>query len=153
MDFGTLLAADAVVLGATSNSQKLVFERIGALLADKAAVPTDAIVSALSEREQMGTTGFGGGTAIPHGRVAGMPHLVAAVVRLAQPVEWASVDGVPVDLVMALAGPETAGADNLKALALLSRTLRDRVLVDKIRGATDAGALWALLAGQARQAA
>lgn len=153
MDFGTLLASDAVVLDAAANSQKLVFERIGALLADRSAVPASVIVNALAERERLGTTGFGDGTAIPHGRVAGMPHLVAAVVRLAQPVEWASVDGVPVDLVMALVGPETAGADNLKALALLSRTLRDRALVEKIRGATDRGALWALLTGQARQAA
>jgi PTS system nitrogen regulatory IIA component len=75
------------------------------------------------------------------------------VIRLAQPVEWAAVDGLPVDLVLALAGPDEPGADNLKALALLSRTLRDRVLVEKLRGVNDAGALWALLAGQTRQAA
>jgi nitrogen PTS system EIIA component len=74
-------------------------------------------------------------------------------VRLSQPVDWSSVDGMPVDVVIALAGPETAGADNLKALALLSRTLRDQSLVGKIRGARDAAALWALLAGQARAAA
>jgi PTS system nitrogen regulatory IIA component len=63
------------------------------------------------------------------------------------------VDGLPVDLVFALVGPDAAGVDNLKALALLSRTLRDRVLVEKLRGANDAGALWALLAAPARKAA
>jgi nitrogen PTS system EIIA component len=153
MDFGTLLAADAVVLDASATSQKLVFERVGGLLAEQTGVATEQVVTALAERERQGTTGFGDGMAIPHGRVLGMPRLAAAVVRLSQPVEWGAVDGIPVDLVVALVGPDTAGADNLKALALLSRTLRDRALVEKIRGVTDAAALWALLAGSARRAA
>jgi PTS system nitrogen regulatory IIA component len=153
MDFGTLLAPEAVVLDMTATSQKQVFERVGALLADVGETPAETIVGALAERERQGTTGFGDGTAIPHGRVIGYPRLAAAVVRLAHPVDWNAVDGLPVDLVLALAGPELAGADNLKALALLSRTLRDRELVAKMRGANDAGALWSLLAGQARQAA
>ncbi len=153
MDFGNLLAPDAVVLAPSATSQKLLFEQIGALLADGTEASAEAVAVALAEREQMGTTGFGGGAAIPHGRVAGLPRLMAAVVRLSQPLDWGAVDGIPVDLVVAVVGPETAGADNLKALALVSRTLRDRVLVEKIRGATDAGALWALLTGEARAAA
>jgi len=153
MDFGTLLAPDAVVLDTTATSQKHVFERAANLLASAGDVPPDTIVQALADRERLGTTGFGDGTAIPHGRVSGFPRLTAAVVRLAHPVEWSAVDGIPVDLVLALAGPDKAGADNLKALALLSRTLRDRALVEKMRGVNDAGALWALLAGLAKQAA
>jgi nitrogen PTS system EIIA component len=153
MEFGTLLAPDAVVLEPSATTQRQVFERIARLLSAGTEVSPDAVVAALVERERMGTTGFGGGGAIPHGRVAGLPRLAAAVVRLSQPVDWSSVDGMPVDVVIALAGPETAGADNLKALALLSRTLRDQSLVGKIRGARDAAALWALLAGQAREAA
>ena len=153
MDFGTLLAPEAVVLDNGATSQKLVFERAGALLAAGTDVAPEAITAALAERERQGTTGFGQGTAIPHGRVVGFPRLAAAVIRLAQPVEWAAVDGLPVDLVLALAGPDEPGADNLKALALLSRTLRDRVLVEKLRGVNDAGALWALMEGQTRQAA
>lgn len=153
MELGTLLAPDAVVLESGATSQKLVFERAAALLAAGCDVAPEVVSAALAERERLGTTGFGHGTAIPHGRVPGFPRLAAAVVRLAHPVEWAAVDGLPVDLVLALAGPDDAGADNLKALALLSRTLRDHVLVDKLRGVDDAGALWALLAGQAKQAA
>ncbi len=153
MDFGTLLAPEAVVLDMASTSQKQVLERVGALLADVGDTPVEAIVGALAERERQGTTGFGDGTAIPHGRISGYPRLAAAVVRLAHPVDWNAADGLPVDLVVALAGPDMAGADNLKALALLSRTLRDRELVDKMRGVSDAGALWALLAGQSRRAA
>ena len=152
MDIGTLLAPEAVVLdGATS--QKQLFERAGALLAAGSDVSADEIAAALAERERLGTTGFGQGTAIPHGRVKGMPRLALAVIRLAQPVEWGAVDGLPVDLVMALAGPDEAGADNPKALALVSRTLRDQQLVEKLRGVDDAGAMWALLVGPTRQAA
>lgn len=153
MNLETLLAPDAVVLNSGATSQKHVFERVGALLADGTGVSADAIAGALAERERLGTTRFGHGTAIPHGRVTGFPRLTAAVVRLAHPIEWGSVDGLPVDVVMALVGPDVAGADNLKALALLSRTLRDQDLVQKMRGVNDAGALWALLAGEARQAA
>ena len=151
MDIGTLLAPEAVVLdGATS--QKQVFERAGALLAAGSAVPADDIAAALAERERQGTTGFGQGAAVPHGRVKGLPRLALAVIRLTQPVDWGAVDGLPVDLVMAL-GLGEAGADNLKALALVSRTLRDQQLVEKLRGVDDAGAMWALLVGPTRQAA
>jgi PTS system nitrogen regulatory IIA component len=153
MDFGTLLAPEAVVLDTTATSQGQVFERVGALLAEVGDASVGSVVGALADRERLGTTGFGDGTAIPHGRISGYPRLAAAVVRLAHPVDWGAVDGIPVDIVLALAGPDEAGADNLKALALLSRTLRDRQLVEKMRGVDDAGALWALLAGQAKQAA
>ncbi len=153
MDFGMFLAPEAVVLDMVSTSQKQVLERVGALLADVGDTPVEVIVGALADRERQGTTGFGDGTAIPHGWVSGYPRLAAAVVRLAHPVDWNAVDGLPVDLVVALAGPDMAGADNLKALALLSRTLRDRDLVMKMRGVNDAGALWALLAGAAKRAA
>ena len=153
MELGSLLAPGAVAFDNGATSQRHVFERAGALLADGSAFSADAIAAALGERERLGTTGFGHGTAIPHGRVAGFPRLTAAVLRLAQPVEWSAVDGLPVDLVFVLVGPETAGADNLKALALISRTLRDRVLVEKLRGASDTDALWALLAGPTRRAA
>jgi PTS system nitrogen regulatory IIA component len=153
MDIGTLLAPDAVVLDASATSQKHVFERVGALLADAGDASAEAIAGALADRERLGSTGFGDGAAIPHGRVSGFPRPAAAVVRLAHPIDWNAVDGLPVDLVLALAGPCEAGADNLKALALLSRTLRDRELVEKMRGVNDAGALWALLAAQAKKAA
>lgn len=153
MELGTLLAPGAVAFDNGATSQRHVFERVGGLLADGSGISPDTIAAALAERERLGTTGFGHGTAIPHGRVAGFPRLTAAVLRLGQPVDWGAVDGLPVDLVFALVGPDTAGADNLKALALLSRTLRDRVLVEKLRGANDADALWALLAGQAKRAA
>ena len=153
MEFASLLAPEAVAFDNGATSQRHVFERAAALLAEGTGVSPDLIATALADRERLGTTGFGHGTAIPHGRVEGFPRLTAAVVRLAQPVDWGAVDGMPVDLVFALVGPDVAGAENLKALALLSRTLRDAPLVEKLRGASDVDALWALLAAPERRAA
>ena len=153
MKLSELLADGAVSFEPALASQKPLFERIGELLSPSTGATVQAISQALAERERLGTTGFGGGTAIPHGRVAGVPGIHAAVVRLGHPVDWQAMDGMPVDLLVALVGPEEAGADHLKALALVSRTLRDKAFVAKLRGATDSGALWALLAGEERQAA
>jgi PTS system nitrogen regulatory IIA component len=153
MKLSELLGDGAVALEPGIASQKSVFERIGELLSASTGATPDAIATALAERERLGTTGFGGGTAIPHGRVPGLPGIHAAVLRLANPVDWHSVDGTPVDVLVALIGPEDAGADHLKALALVSRTLRDQAFVAKLRGASDSGALWALLAGEERRAA
>ena len=153
MKLSELLGVGAVALEPGIASQKSAFERIGELLSTSTGAAPDTIAMALAERERLGTTGFGGGTAIPHGRVPGVPGIHAAVVRLANPIEWHSVDGAPVDVLVALIGAEDAGADHLKALALVSRTLRDQAFVAKLRGAGDSGALWALLAGEERRAA
>jgi PTS system nitrogen regulatory IIA component len=144
---------DAVAFEPAILTQKQAFDRIAERLAPAIGVPPAGIAAALAERERLGTTGFGGGTAIPHGRVAGTGGIRAAVVRFAQPVDWSAVDGLPVDLAVALVGPEDGGAEHLKALALVSRTLRDQSIVAKLRGADSADALWALLAGTGRRAA
>ena len=153
MDFQELLAPSAVALDVPAATKRAVFSAAASLLSDEIGVSEEAIVAALSERERLGTTGFGDGNAIPHGRVPGLQRMVAAVVRTAEPVDWAAVDAMPVDLIVALLGPAEAGADHLKALALVSRTLRDRTLVEKMRGAVEPGALWTLLAGPRRRAA
>jgi PTS system nitrogen regulatory IIA component len=153
MDLGELLAPGAVALDVAAGSQKAAFERAAELLADACGGDVTDIVAALAARERQGTTGFGGGTAIPHGRVPGLRGVRGAVLRLQQPVDWGGIDGLPVDIVFALAGPEEAGADNLKALARVSRALRDAALVAKLRGANDPGALWALLVGTEQAAA
>lgn len=153
MDFANLLQPAAVMLDAAATTRRAALERLAQLLADATGAPPGDVLAALLAREEAGITGFGDGTAVPHGRLAGLNRVAAAVLRLAQPVDWGAVDGLPVDLVVGLIGPEEAGAEPLKALALVSRSLRDRALVAKMRGAEDAAALWALLAGHARAAA
>jgi PTS system nitrogen regulatory IIA component len=99
----------------------------------------------LLERERLGSTGIGGGIAIPHGRLAGLDRPRGLFARLGQPVDFDAIDERPVDLVFLLMAPEGAGADHLKALARVSRLLRDRSLVEKLRATEKADALYALL--------
>jgi PTS system nitrogen regulatory IIA component len=153
MELGELLSPSAVALDVTAGSQKAVFDRAAAMLAGAEGGDPAGIAAALGARERLGTTGFGGGTAIPHGRVIGVTGVRGAVLRLLQPLDWGGVDGIPVDLVFALVGPAGASVDQLKALARVSRALRDKALVEKLRGANDAGALWALLVEQEQRAA
>src|SRR5258708_25870077 len=99
----------------------------------------------LLERERLGSTGIGGGIAIPQGRMSVLSQPCGLFARLAQPVDFDSIDERPVDIVFLLVAPEGAGADHLKALARVSRLLRDRALVDKLRATESADALYALL--------
>ena len=105
------------------------------------------VAERLADRERLGSTGFGGGVAIPHGKVDGLDRVVGLFAKLAQPIEFAAIDDMPVDLVFLLLSPPEAGADHLKALARVSRRLRDRAFVAKLRGAGSADALYALFAG------
>lgn len=143
-DFSDLLLPETVIEGVIAKSRKALFARIADALAARHGLSAEAVAHALGEREKLGSTGFGGGIAIPHGRMAGIDHVVGLFVRLAQPLDFESVDGLPVDLVFAMLSPIDAGADHLKALARVSRQLRDRGFVAKLRGAGSADALYAL---------
>lgn len=145
MNLQDVVAPGAVALEAGLSTRARVLERAAALLAPAAGLPAPALLSALDAREAMGTTGFGGGTAVPHGRLAALGGFHGAVLLLASPVDWGAVDALPVDLVVALVGPEEPGAEHLKLLARVSRALRDTAHVARLRGATDAAALWAML--------
>ena len=103
------------------------------------------IYDVLLERERLGSTGVGNGIAIPHGKLAGLKRLQGLFLRLEPAVDFDSVDEQPVDLVFLLLAPESAGADHLKALARVSRLLRDRQVCEKLRGAEHPDALYALL--------
>lgn len=153
MDLNDLLVPSVVAFDSSAASQRAAFERAAGLLAPATGLAAEDIAQALTERERQGSTGFGNGTAIPHGRLAGLPGIHAAVVRLAQPAEWNAIDGLPVDIVFALVGPDAGSAEHLKVLARVSRALRDAAFVEKLRGAADSDALWAVLAADWRKAA
>jgi len=105
------------------------------------------VAEVIFAREALGSTGFGAGTAIPHGRLATLPRIVAVLAKLSVPVDYAALDGLPVDLVVLMLAPAGAGANHLKALARVSRALRDRDFCDKLRGSASADALYALVVG------
>jgi len=152
-DLSDLLHLDAVQTDVGAPGKKQLFAYLAQLLAGPLAVDPRLLADRLAERERLGSTGFGNGVAIPHARLAGLPAVTGAFVRLAQPIDFQAVDGLPVDLVFALASPVDAGADHLKALARVSRRLRDVPLLAKLRGAGSREALFALLSDGARDAA
>ena len=146
-DLNDLLTIDRVDAGLSVANKKALFQQLGAIAGRKLGVDAKTIVAALTEREKVGSTGFGGGAAIPHARIEGLGGIFGYFARLTQPVDFHAVDGLPVDLVFLLLSPPDAGADHLKALASVSRALRDRETAAKLRGARSRDAIFALLAG------
>jgi PTS system nitrogen regulatory IIA component len=153
-DLSELIAADAVDAGLQVANKKALFHALAAASARRTGLAAKAIASALGEREKIGSTGFGGGVAIPHSKIEGLEGVFGYFARLATPIDYQAVDGMPVDLVVLLLSPPDAGAEHLKALAGISRMLRDRQAVAKLRGARSKDAIYALIAGvDARNAA
>ncbi len=153
-DFIELFSDGAVVSGLAVSGKKALFQHFGQLAAREYALDATEVVEKLTERERLGSTGFGKGVAIPHGKIAGLDHIVGLFALLAQPVDFNAVDDMPVDLVVCLLSPPDAGAAHLKALAMVSRWLRDPGFVAKLRGVGTSDALVALFSGlQTRDAA
>lgn len=146
-DFSDLLTPAAVVAGVTARARKPLIVRAAEAVAGAHGLDKAAAAAALSARERLGSTGFGGGVAIPHARLDGLSQPVGAFLRLDTPAPFDAVDGQPVDLLFVLLSPMTAGPEHLKALARISRALRDREFVAKLRGAGSEDALFALLGG------
>src|SRR3546814_13768856 len=108
------------------SNKKALFQNRATAAARRTSLRAKNIVVTLNERERLGSTGFGGGTAIPHGKIEGLDRMFGYFARLSAPIEFQAVDNLPVDLVFLLLSPPDAGADHLKALAGVSRALRDR---------------------------
>ncbi len=145
-DLSDLLRPDAVLTGVAAPNKKMLLQLLGAAAAPVVGLTPRAIADRLAERERLGSTGFGGGVAIPHAKLEGLDQVTAFFVRMAQPIDFEAVDDLPVDLVFLLLSPSDAGADHLKALARVSRRLRDRTFLAKLRGAGSRDAVYALLA-------
>ena len=145
MDIDELITPAAVVARLRAANKKQLLQEISRRAADLVGLHERQIFDALLERERLGSTGVGNGIAIPHAKLPGLTRLQGLFVRLDPPVDFDAVDEQPVDLVFLLLAPEAAGADHLKALARVSRLLRDRQICEKLRGAEHPDALYALL--------
>jgi PTS system nitrogen regulatory IIA component len=153
-EISSLLVPGAVAAGANITTSKALFQQLGQVAEREYGLSAPEVVDRLTERERLGSTGFGGGVAIPHGKIDGLTQVVGLFIQLAQPVDVKAIDDLPVDLVFCLLSPPDAGSEHLKALAQVSRWLRDRPFVAKLRGAGSADAIYALFAAsQARDAA
>ncbi len=145
IDLSDLVRPEAVAEGFTAASKKALFLQLGALAAAAYGLDAKLAAEALAAREKLGSTGFGGGIAIPHARIEGIDAIHGVFVAMARPIDFNAVDDMPVDLVFALFSPPDAGAAHLKALARVSRLLRDAAFVAKLRGAGSKDALYFLL--------
>ncbi len=148
MGFAGLVATGGVFPELPALSKDAALLTLARHAADLVGQSALLIHERLRTREALGPTGFGGGVAIPHARLAGLSDCVALVARLPQPIDWGAVDGQSVDLLVLLLSPEGAGADHLKALARISRALRDSETVPALRAADTAAAIMAVLAGR-----
>jgi PTS system nitrogen regulatory IIA component len=139
------ISPDSVVASLKAKSKKQLVQDLSARAARLTGLPEREIFDVLLQRERLGSTGLGHGIAIPHGKVHGLKRIVGFFARLAEPIDFEAVDGQKVDIVFLLLAPEGAGADHLKALARISRLLREGSAVEKLRACKDAAALYAVL--------
>ncbi len=145
MELSEIFEVEAVRAPLKATSKKRLLQELADFAAEVYGVSSDAVYRALLEREALGPTGVGRGVAIPHARFGGVDRVHGLFVRLEKPVDFEAIDRQPVDLVFTLLAPETAGADHLKALARVSRTLRSEAVCTKLRSTFDVSALYAIL--------
>jgi PTS system nitrogen regulatory IIA component len=147
MQLADFLDFEAIKASFPGGSKKALLQQLANLAGQRLDLEPAAILASLSEREQLGSTGFGQGVAIPHGKIEGLKRIYCLFMRLSEPLDYKAIDGRPVDLVFLLLSPPDAGAEHLKALAAISRVTRHSTTLEKMRGARSRDALAAVLIG------
>jgi PTS system nitrogen regulatory IIA component len=145
MDLLDLVSPQGIVPRLKVNSKKQALQELAARAATLTGADERLIFDTLLARERLGSTGVGQGIAIPHGKIGSLDRIHGLFARLDHPIDYDAVDDAPVDLVFLLLAPEGAGADHLKALARVSRLLRNQRICEKLRGSDSPDALYALL--------
>jgi PTS system nitrogen regulatory IIA component len=145
MNINDILQPDAVRSVSSISSKKRLFQELSELVASCYGLPQDVVFDALQDRESLGPTGVGQGVALPHARMDQVDTVSAVFLRLEKPVDFESADRQPVDLFFCLLAPTDAGVEHLKALALVSRTLRQQQVCAKLRANDDANTLFTIL--------
>jgi len=145
MDLLEILHADAVRNIHSVGSKKRLFQDLVAIASQNYGIDSGVAIEALLERETLGPTGVGRGVALPHARINSLDKIVGCFIKLDRPIEFDAVDRQPVDLIFALFAPLASGVEHLKALALVSRTLRDPEVCMKLRNNESSGTLLAIL--------
>ena len=147
MQLAGFLDCDAIKTALPGGNKRSLMKQLADLAGQRLGIKPTVVLAGLNEREQLGSTGFGQGVAIPHAKIEGLEQVYALFVRLGDPVDYKAIDGRPVDLVFLLLSPPDAGAEHLKALAAISRVTRDVATLERLRGARSRDALAAVLMG------
>ena len=145
MELSKLLMPGAVRVVGQLTGKKRLFQELGEMAAQSYGLNAAFAADRLQERESLGPTGVGHGIALPHARLDDIDRIVAVFLRMEKPLDYDSVDRQPVDLVFGLFAPKDSGVEHLKALALVSRTMRDASICAKLRANTDPAKLHAIL--------
>ncbi len=145
MSLHDLIDSDAIIASLKAPSKKQALQELSERASAVAGIPAREIFDALLQRERLGSTGVGGGIAIPHGKLPRVERMLGVFARLERPIDYEALDGEPVDLIFLLLAPESAGADHLKALSRVARSLRDPSLTARLRATKDASGLFLLL--------
>jgi PTS system nitrogen regulatory IIA component len=148
MQIADLLTPESVIPALRATSKKQALQELARRAAEVTGLNERAVFDVLLERERLGTTGVGRGIAIPHGKLTGIGRIYGMFARLEQAIDFEAIDDQPVDLIFLLLAPQSAGADHLKALARVSRLLRDNAVCDKLRTARGGDAIYALLTSE-----
>jgi PTS system nitrogen regulatory IIA component len=147
MMLSQFLDFEAIRIDLAVNNKRQLVNHLAQIAGARLSFDPATIAAALAERERLGSTGFGGGVAIPQGKLPGLDRVYALAVRLSTPIDYKAIDGGKVDLVFLLLSPPDTGAEHLKALAAISRLVRHAPTVEKLRGARSRDALAAVLLG------
>ena len=145
MQIAKILRPGAVRVVGHQTSKKRLFQDLGDVAAAVYGLNASVAVDGLQERETLGPTGVGHGIALPHARIEGIASVVGVFLKLEKSLDFDAVDRQPVDLVFALFAPKDSGVDHLKALAIVSRTMRDAMICAKLRANSDIDTLYAVL--------
>jgi len=145
MSLNDLIAPQAVIASLKANSKKQALIELSEKAAELSGIDSREVLDALIQRERLGSTGIGGGIAIPHGKLAKCTRIFGVFARLEKPIDFEALDDAPVDLMFLLIAPENAGADHLNALSRAARVLRDQSLVATLRSTRDPSAIYSIL--------
>lgn len=145
MPLENLLVPEAILPSLRVNGKKQALQELSEKAAEVSGLPAREIFEAWMQREKLNSTGLGDGIAIPHGKLLNVPRIFGIFARLERPIDFEALDGQPVDLLFGLIAPENAGADHLKALAVIARLLRNPATLAKVRATREAPAIYAIL--------
>ena len=145
MQLSEVLTQEAVKVLSNCSSKKRLFQELGALAEHAYDAPSATVINALIERESLGPTGVGQGIAFPHACLADVTKVHGIFLRLEKPLDFEAVDRQPVDLVFALLAPKNAGVEHLRALAIVSRTMRNSDTCTKLRANRDLATLYTII--------
>ncbi|MDV6331372.1 PTS IIA-like nitrogen regulatory protein PtsN [Asticcacaulis sp. 201] len=143
----TVLDRHAILGNVSVNSKRQALQMVADVAARQLGVDAADVHQKLIDREKLGSTGVGMGVAVPHAEIKGLDRMHGVFVRLETPVNYDSIDDAPVDLIFALLAPENAGTEHLRALAKVSRVLRQKDLREQLRKMENPDAIYAVLTG------